>query len=282
MQDVQELLNSGIIILDKPMGPTSNQVDHWIKQILGVKKLSHGGTLDPRATGVMVIALSNSTKLMPVLLSVDKEYVAEIFLHKEVSEKNIRETVKEFVGRIKQLPPKHSAVARRVREREIYYLELLDIYNRRILLRVGCEAGTYIRRLADDIGKKLGCGAHLQELRRTRSGIFYEVQTHTLQDISDAKNTGQLQKLILPIEEIAKEIKKVWIKDNAVANIINGAPVAVGGVMRIEDGIELNDFVAVMNGDRFIALGIARMKSEDMANKEKGIAVKTDRVLKIK
>ena len=180
------------------------------------------------------------------------------------------------------MPPKHSAVARRVREREIYYLELLDIYNRRILLRVGCEAGTYIRRLADDIGKKLGCGAHLQELRRTRSGIFYEGQTSTLQDISDAKNTGQLQKLILPIEEIAKEIKKVWIKDNAVANIINGAPVAVGGVMRIEDGIELNDFVAVMNGDRFIALGIARMKSEDMANKEKGIAVKTDRVLKIK
>ncbi len=138
---IEELLRSGIIILDKPQGPSSNQVDAWVKKILNLNKLSHGGTLDPRVSGVLVIALENATKLMSILLSSKKEYVAVVNLHKEVSKRDIEKVCKEFVGKIKQIPPKKSAVARREREREIYYLEILEIDGRNILMRVGCEAG---------------------------------------------------------------------------------------------------------------------------------------------
>src|SRR3989344_1409330 len=183
---VEELLRKGIIILATPTGAKSHQVDAWVKRILGVPKCSHGGTLDPRVSGVLLIALDNATKLMPILLSSKKEYVALVYLHADMPEHKIRKACAEFLGKIKQLPPKKSAVARRVREREIYSLELLEISGRNILMRVGCEAGTYLRRLADDIGKNLGCGAHLQELRRTRSGIFSEEQIVTLQKLSDS------------------------------------------------------------------------------------------------
>ena len=97
-RSAEELLKNGIIILDKVDGPTSHQVDNWVKAITGVSKCSHGGTLDPRVTGVLVIALENATKLMPILLSSKKEYVALVFLHKDVPEAQIRKACNDFVG----------------------------------------------------------------------------------------------------------------------------------------------------------------------------------------
>lgn len=284
---VEGLLKNGIILLDKPQGPTSHQVDSWVKQITGANKASHGGTLDPRVSGVLVIALENATKLMPILLSSRKEYVALTYLHADVPKQDVKKALEEFVGKITQLPPKRSAVARRIREREIYYLEPLQVTGRYVLFRVGTEAGTYIRRLADDLGKRLGTGAHLQELRRTRSGIFPEAELHTLQDLSDAialwrekQDDSKLREVVLPMERIADNMKTVVIKDGAVGAIANGAPLAVGGIVKVQEGIEKGELVAMLSlKGELVAFGPAMMGSQEMANAAKGLAVKTDKVL---
>ncbi len=123
---LKQYIRNGIIILDKPPGPTSNDVDKWVKEILGVEKVAHGGTLDPRVSGVLPIAIENTTKLMVILLSRKKEYVGLIRLHKDIDKDKIRKVFKGFKGKVKQLPPVKSAVARREREREIHYLEVLE------------------------------------------------------------------------------------------------------------------------------------------------------------
>lgn len=284
---VEELLHNGLILLDKPQGPTSHQVDNWIKVLTGVGKCSHGGTLDPRVSGVLVIALENATKLMPILLGSDKEYVALIYLHADVKEERIKQALQEFLGKIKQLPPKKSAVARRVREREIYSLEVLQIAGRNVLARIGCEAGTYIRRIADDLGKKLNVGAHLQELRRTRSGIFDEGQVHSLQELADAlaewkqkTNDENIRQILLPMERLADGMKSVIIKDGAIGAIANGAPLAVGGIVKLQEGIANGELVAMLSlKGEFVAFGPAQMSSTEMAKMNKGLAVKTDKVL---
>ncbi len=283
---VEELIQHGIILLDKPSGPSSHQVDAWIKEILKIDKCSHGGTLDPRVTGVLLIALKQATKLMPILLKSKKEYVALVNLHKEFPKKEIERVCNEFVGEIKQLPPKKSAVARRVRKRNIYYLEILEIDKRNILMRVGCEAGTYIRRLADDIGKKLKTGAHLQELRRTKSGSFSEDNLFTLQDLMDAVeewktgNEESLRKIIIPLEKIFDNLPTVVVKDTSVDSVCNGAPLGVNGISRIREGIEIGDWVGILTlKGELVAIGKANLTSQDMLNKKRGIAVKTDRVI---
>ncbi len=283
---IDKLISNGIIILDKPSGPTSHQVDAWIKQIMGIDKCSHGGTLDPRVSGVLVIALKNATKLMPILLSSPKEYVALMHIHKEVPEQQLRKVLDEFIGKIKQIPPQRAAVARRERLREIYFLKVLEISGRDVLFNVGCEAGTYIRKLIDDIGKRLGVGAHMQELRRVRSGPFTEDRVVTLQKLMDAVaalkegDEGKMRDIVHPLEVVADAMKSVIVKSTAIPNILNGAPLAVGGLAKIQKGIEIGDWVAMLGpSGEMLAFGKAAMSGESMANTNKGIAVKTDRVL---
>jgi H/ACA ribonucleoprotein complex subunit 4 len=278
---LEEHIRNGIIILDKPSGPSSHQVDRWVKDILEIDKCSHGGTLDPRVSGVLVIALENATKLMPILLSSKKEYVGIIHLHRDIERKKIKKAFESFIGKVWQLPPVKSAVARREREREIYYLELLEVEGRNILFKIGCEAGFYVRRFADDLGKKLKIGAHLQELRRTKSGSFSEESVVTLQDLFDAnKNEEKLREIILPMEFVIETIGKVIISDNAIDNICNGAPLAVGGIIRLEDNIKKGDWVSILSlKGELIAIGRALLNSKEMLEQNKGLAVKTDRVL---
>ena len=144
---VKELLNNGFINLDKPSGPTSHQVDSWVKKILEIEKVGHGGTLDPGATGVLPIALGGATRALQVLLLVGKEYIGIMRLHKDVDKKKIFEVCKGFIGEVTQLPPVRSAVKRVMRKRQIYYLDILQIKGREVLFRVGCESGTYVRTL---------------------------------------------------------------------------------------------------------------------------------------
>ncbi len=283
-RSAEELLHNGIVVIDKPVGPTSQTVDVWIKKILGINKCSHGGTLDPRVSGVLVIALENAVKLMPILLKSRKEYVAIMHIHKDLPAEKVASVLKKFVGKIKQVPPKKSAVARRERERQIYSLDILEISGRNILMRVGCEAGTYIRKLCDDIGKKLG-GAHMQELRRTKAGVFTEDMAIKLQDLKDAYefwksgNEEYLRNIIYPAERAADNMKNVIIKDSAIAAVCNGAPLAVGGLLRIQKNIEPSELVGMLSlKGELAAIGIAQMTSEQMLKNKKGIAVKTDRV----
>lgn len=282
---VSELIKKGLIILDKPCGPTSHQVDAWIKKILEIEKCSHGGTLDPRVSGVLVIPLLDATKLMPIILSSKKEYVALIHLHKDIEKNKIEKACKDFIGEIRQIPPKKSAVAKRERKREIYGLEVLEIQGRDVLIKVNCQHGVYIRRLAEQIGKRLGVNAHMQELRRTKSGIFTEEQCVTLQDLIDAKDMlnggddSKIKEIVMPLEVIADNMKNIIVKDSAVLNIIKGAPVYTSGLARVEEGIEVGETVGILSlKGEMIGFGIAKMESKEML-KRKGTAVRTDRIL---
>jgi len=280
-RELKQYIRNGILVLDKPPGPTSNDVDKWVKEILGVKKVSHGGTLDPRVSGVLPIAIDNTTKLMPILLSRKKEYVGLIKLHSNVDKNKIRKVFKEFKGKVKQLPPLKSAVARKEREREIYDLEILEMDERKILFRMEVEAGFYVRRFAVDVGKKLAVGSHLQELRRTRSGRFSEENVKTLQQLVDAKDDeDKLREIILPMEIVVEDIGKVIISDNAVDNICNGAPLALGGIVRYEDSVKKDELVAIFSlKGEVVAIGNSLINFKEISSKKRGLVIKTDRVL---
>ena len=286
-RSIKEMLDYGVINIDKPRGPTSHQVSAYVKQILGCTKSGHSGTLDPKVTGVLPIAIGRATRIVQALLPAGKEYVAIMHLHKEIDESKLRKTIKQkFIGKIKQLPPIKSAVKRQVRYRKIYYIEILEIDGKDVLMQIGCQAGTYIRKLVHDIGQELKVGAHMAELRRTKAGPFNESSLTTLTDLKDAfwfyKNQNKdtwLKKLIQPIENGVKHLPKVWVLDTAVDAICHGAKVAVPGIASVESDIQSDEQVAIMTlKSELIGIGAARMTSKDMTKKKKGIAVNTSKV----
>ncbi|MBI2583328.1 MAG: RNA-guided pseudouridylation complex pseudouridine synthase subunit Cbf5 [Candidatus Aenigmarchaeota archaeon] len=283
-RSIGELLQNGMIILDKWTGPTSRDVVGILKKILELKKAGHPGTLDPPATGVLPVMLENATKVMPALQGLDKEYVAVMHMHRDFDEDEIKKKLAEFVGVIKQKPPLRSAVARVVRERRVYEANLLQKEGRNICVRIKCQAGTYIRLIAHDLGKKLGSGAHLKELRRTAAGPFTEQDAVKIQDVQDAYekykkgNIDAIKKIIRPVEDAVMHVKKVIIKDSAITNVKNGSPLFTSGLCSVSSNVRKGNMIAMMSLDGFlIALGIAKMDLIEM--KKRGVAVKTDRVM---
>ncbi|MAG07990.1 RNA-guided pseudouridylation complex pseudouridine synthase subunit Cbf5 [Candidatus Woesearchaeota archaeon] len=282
----EELIDYGIVNVDKCKGPTSHQVSSYVKNILGIKRAGHSGTLDPGVTGVLPIALGRATRIVQTLLKAGKEYVCIMHLHKEVDKGKLGKVFKKFTGKIKQVPPVKSAVKREEREREIYYFDVLEIEEKDVLFKVGCQAGTYIRKLCFDIGKELGCGAHMAQLRRTKAGPLNEDSLVTLQELKDAyfywkeeKNDKYIKNLIRPVELGVKHLPKVWVSDSAVAPLCHGFDLALPGVCKLNDDVKAGDSVAVMTlKDELIALGEARLDSKDIINKGKGIAVKVRKV----
>lgn len=283
---IQELLELGIINIDKPSGPTSHQVSAYVQKILCINKSGHSGTLDPKVTGILPVAIGRGTRVVQALLSAGKEYIAIMHLHKEVSPEEIKKTCAEFVGKIRQLPPIKSNVKRQFRYRKIYYLDIIEINSKDVLFRVGTQAGTYIRKLIHDIGEKIGCGAHMAELRRTKAGPFKEDTKTTLHDLADAyyfyknnNNEEPLRKIIMPVESGVMHLAKVWVADTTVDTICHGASLKAPGISKAESDIQLGDLVAVMSlKNELIALGTADMISKDMQKKNKGIAVRTNKV----
>ncbi len=282
---IEELIKSSVIIVDKNRGPTSHQITAWVKDIFGIKKAGHCGTLDPAVTGVLPVALENAVKAMPVLMGLDKEYVGVMHLHKEIPESMIKETILQFIGKIVQIPPKKSAVARRPREKTIYFFDILEIDGKDILFKVGCEAGTYIRKLCHDIGIALGVGAHMTELRRTKVGHFTEDQAHSLVEIKDAYEFWKegdektLREILIPVEYAISHVKRLFVKDSAIDAICHGAPIYVSGLVKIQKDIEKGETVAVYSlKEELVALGIAKMNSKEMLERKRGVAVRTDRV----
>ncbi|RLF52924.1 MAG: RNA-guided pseudouridylation complex pseudouridine synthase subunit Cbf5 [Thermoplasmata archaeon] len=286
-RSVEELLEMGMINLDKPSGPTSHQVVSWVREILSAKNVGHGGTLDPRVTGVLPVAINRGTKLLKVLLTAGKEYVGIMRLHREVSEDILRAVFEKFVGEIYQVPPVKSAVKRARRKRRIYYLDIIEIEGRDVLFRVGCEAGTYIRRLCVDIGKKLGVGAHMQELRRTRVGTLSEEESVTLHDLKDAyelwREDGyeeEIRRCIKPIERMLDHLPKIVVRDSAVDALCRGASLTLPGVLEVDSGIKKGDVVAVMTlKGEAVMIGKANMSTEEMLIRDTGVCVIPERVV---
>ncbi len=285
---IQEYVQKGVINLDKPAGPTSHEVTSWVKKILELEKAGHSGTLDPNVTGLLPIMLGEATRAVDALLTAGKEYVCLMKLHAAMPEKKIKGIFAEFTGEIFQKPSIKSAVKRETRTRELYYFELLEIEDNDVLFKVGCEAGTYIRKLCHDIGLALGAGAHMQELRRTKTGPFREDETLvTLHDLQDAYiewkengNEGLLRKVINPMEFGLSHLPEIVIRDNAVDAVCHGASLAAPGVLSVETGIEKGDIVAIftLKGEA-VSFGMAQMKSSEILKAATGIVATTDRVL---
>lgn len=282
---IEELLEAGTIIMDKPMGPTSHQATAWVRDILHIEKIGHGGTLDPKVSGVLPIATGRAVRALNLTLRSDKEYVCLMRLHRDRKEEDVRRVMGTFVGRIYQTPPVRSAVKRQMRIRTIHTLNILEIRGRDILFRVECDAGTYIRTLCVDIGDALGVGASMEDLRRTRSGNMTEDKAVTLQDIKDAYvewkegDERWLRSMLLPIEVLFDPLPKIIVKDSAVDAVCHGADLAAVGVARVDAEINKDAMVAIFTAKgEAIAVGTASMTAEEMVRAKEGVAVSTDRV----
>ena len=287
-RSVDELFKNGVVVIDKPSGPTSHQVTSWVGEICGASKSAHGGTLDPRVTGVLPVGLGSAVRAMDALHYGTKAYVGVMRMHGNVDRKRLDGVFREFTDDILQTPPVKSAVRREIRSRRIHSLVLKEVSGRDVLFEVECDAGTYIRSLCVDIGDAIAVGAHLQDLRRTRAGALTEDQAVTLHDLRDAVEehkqgrSEQLRKMLHPKEVLVAQIPKIEIKDSAVDAICHGASLAVPGIVSVDDGIRKNGEVAVMTlSGEAVGLGTALMDAEEMIKRQEGFAVDVSRVLMI-
>ncbi len=251
---------NGVLVTDKPPGITSHDVVERVKRVLNVKKAGHTGTLDPLATGVLPVCINQATKIVQFLINDDKEYRATLRLGietdtQDMTGKIIRESDRipedhgkivdafnAFTGNIKQKPPPFSALkyrgiplykwARRgihvdtpergitISKINIFRIDLPSVW-----FEVFCSKGTYIRTLCSDIGNRLGCGAHLVELRRTRSGIFCTGECHSLESIEDLAKKGIVEDMIIPMDRALINLPRIRVDENLARRIRHGSQI---------------------------------------------------------
>ncbi len=255
----QELLQFCIINIDKPSGPTSFQVSQLMKNFLKATKTSHFGTLDPQVSGVLPIGINRACRLNEYLMHRDKTYIGIMRLHKDISKDLLQETIKKFIGKIQQLPPVRSRVKRAIREREIKTFNILEIEDKDILFETQVQAGTYIRKICDDMGKDLG-GAHMLELRRTWAGIFSESSSANIYEFEKAleeyKNGDDksLRKLLVPGEIVATILPVVEIRKDVVKKCLTGSPIFPTFLENKKqiDALEKDDKFCIFSEDKFI------------------------------
>jgi H/ACA ribonucleoprotein complex subunit 4 len=263
-KSIKELLEFGIVNIDKSSGPTSFNISDFVRKNLGLRKTSHFGTLDPKVTGVLPIALNRACKLTGYFLGEDKEYVGIMRMHEKIDLKDIKKIIKEkFMGKIVQMPPVKSRVKRQEREREIKKFELLEEDGKDILFHVECEGGTYIRKLISDLGDDMKIGAHMLELRRIRAGPFTEndknypsVNLYDFEKAVEEYKKGDedlLKKIIIPGEIISEKYPVVEIKKNNLKQIFTGKPIHKEDLKK-DICIEKDSTICVFCEKRFIGM----------------------------
>jgi H/ACA ribonucleoprotein complex subunit 4 len=284
---VEVLLDYGLIVLDKPRGPTSHEVVAWVRKMLGQERAGHSGTLDPPVSGVLPIGLGEATKALSLLLLFPKEYVAVMRLHSAVPRRELDKVVSEFTGEIFQRPPQRSSVRRDVRSRVIQRLEITEAQGNLYLMRCLCQSGTYMRKLIYDMGEVLGVGATMVELRRTRVGPLSEADgLVTLHQLSDAVfklregDESPIRQAVSPAERCLGSIRRLVIRDSAVDAVCHGARLAVPGLLSASDGIAKGETIAIMSAKgELVAIGKALITSEEMEKVRKGLASTVERVV---
>lgn len=324
-RDLKAYISSGVINLDKPSNPSSHEVVAWVKRILRfvkrsknwsatiadsdrIEKTGHSGTLDPKVTGCLIVCLDRATRLVKSQQGAGKEYVCVIRLHDKLpgGEAQLARALETLTGALFQRPPLISAVKRQLRIRTIHESKLYEFDNDRHLgvFWVSCEAGTYIRTLCVHLGLLLGVGAHMQELRRVRSGAMDEREGMvTLHDVLDAqwmhdntRDESYLRKVIRPLESLLTTYKRIVVKDSAVNAVCYGAKLMIPGLLRygkctsiqmlaktdlaIESGIEVHEEVVLMTTKgEAIALGIAQMSTVELSSCDHGVVAKVKRCI---
>ncbi|UPV74974.1 RNA-guided pseudouridylation complex pseudouridine synthase subunit Cbf5 [Halorussus limi] len=301
-----ELLAFGVVNLDKPPGPSAHQVAAWVRDMAGeavasveradrraepIDQAAHAGTLDPKVTGCLPVLTGAATRLSQVFLEGAKEYVAVLELHDDAPA-DVEDVVAEFEGPLYQKPPRKSAVARRLRVREIYDLDALEVTDRRVLLRIRCESGTYIRKLCHDLGLALGTGAHMGDLRRTATDPFDDSTLATMEDLADglarwregearsdepraAGSDDWLREVVSPAERALTHLPAVTIAPSAAEQVARGAQVYAPGVIEAEDAEEGQLVACFTPEDAAVCLGT--MVGD--ADAESGVVVELERVL---
>ncbi|MGI0047585.1 MAG: RNA-guided pseudouridylation complex pseudouridine synthase subunit Cbf5 [Nitrosotalea sp.] len=287
-RSIEQLLNYGFILLDKPNGPTSHETVSWVKKILNIPKAGHSGTLDPQVSGLLPIGFGEATKALIVLLLGPKEYHALGRLHSLPSKEKLDEVLKLLTGKIYQKPPQRSSVSRQTRVRTVYEIEIIEQKERLLLSRILCEAGTYIRKIFYDMGEILGPGATMIELRRTRVGQFNEdsnlVKMHDLVDAyalwKEKNDESKLRRILMPIEYCLSEIKSVVIRDSAVDALCHGAQLAIPGILEISYGLKKGDLVGIYTQKgEIVALAEAIMPEDEIIENTKGFAFQIKRII---
>ena len=276
---------NGILLLDKPVGLTSNAALQKIKRLFHAKKAGHTGSLDPLASGLLPLCLGEATKISGYLLNADKKYqaicklgvttttadaegdVIQTLPVPALDSKSINKVLTKFIGDIEQVPPMHSAlkqngqplyklarqgieVERKARQVTLYSLDLIKIEADCLFIDVHCSKGTYIRTLCEDIGHELGCGAHLTGLRRTASGPFDIEQAQDIEQLELLAESGmeQLDAQLLPMDRALEHIPVVNLTDNSAYYIKQGQAVLVSNAPT--DGL-----VRLLNEHHFLGIG---------------------------
>ncbi|MEX1248984.1 MAG: tRNA pseudouridine(55) synthase TruB [Anaerolineales bacterium] len=282
-QNVVSNLVSGVLVVDKPVGLTSHDVVQIIRRGTGIRRAGHTGTLDPRASGVLVVLIGPAVRLSEFISAEDKRYQATIRLGSStdtfdsegvttqpevpvnVTREQFSELLQQFVGEIEQTPPPYSAVkvqgqrayelARRGEEVDlapriihVHSLELLEWAAPEVVVDVHCSSGTYIRSLANDIGETLGTGAHLVGLRRTRSGRFTLRDAVSLRRLRDAFETGTWAQHLIPAAEALADWPAIELDAEMLDKVRNGhrIPAKEGDKGLARAVSEQGDLVAVM------------------------------------
>ncbi|KAK1678532.1 hypothetical protein QYE76_039380 [Lolium multiflorum] len=288
---IAEYLRYGVINLDKPSNPSSHEVVAWIKRLLRVEKTGHSGTLDPKVTGNLIVCVDRATRLVKSQQGAGKEYVCIARFHAAVPDTaRVARALESLTGAVFQRPPLISAVKRQLRVRTIYESKLLEHDPERHLavFWISCEAGTYVRTLCVHLGLLLGVGAHMQELRRVRSGILGEQDNMvTMHDVMDSmwaldnhKDESYIRRVVMPLEVILTSYKRLVVKDSAVNAICYGAKLMIPGLLRFENDIDVGEEVVLMTTKgEAIAIGIAEMPTAVMATCDHGAVAKIKRVV---
>ncbi len=285
-QDIKNAI-SGILVVDKPVGMTSHDVVQAIRMGTGIRRAGHTGTLDPRASGVLVILIGPAVRLSEFVSASDKRYQAIIRLGAttdtfdadgrftrpaatapmDISEELFETTLKQFIGEIEQIPPPYSAVkvkGRRAydmarqgedvelepRKIQVYHLDVLEWAPPEAVIDVHCSSGTYVRSLANDLGEKLGCGAYLVGLRRTKSGRFSLRDAVPLRKLQESFQAGNWYQYLIPAAEALGEWPAIELNPDDVEEVKHGhrvkaAPDTKPGLVR---GVSMaGELIAIMD-----------------------------------
>ena len=277
---------SGIVVLDKANGLSSNAALQEVKRLYEANKAGHAGSLDPLATGVLPVCLGEATKVSQFLLDSDKRYRARIKLGIRtdtgdsegsiiernegirVSREAIERALTKFKGEVEQVPPMHSAIkmngvplyklARKgiAVEREprlvtLYQICLVEFVHSELELEISCSKGTYIRTIADDLGQELGCGAHVIELRRTQAGVFTEKDSISSEELALEKENRGLDKIdqfLIPMDRAIQDLPEVNLPSITASHVKNGQAVLVRHLPK-------NGLVRMYEDEQFIGIG---------------------------
>jgi len=255
-KSLNELLNFGIVNIDKPTGMTSFDVVNAIRKSLGLKKCGHFGTLDPNVTGVLPIALGNACKIQEYFMHHEKTYIGTMQLHQQTTREKLESEMKKFIGKINQLPPRISRVKRQIRQREIIEFKILSFNEKAKTAEfiAEVEAGTYIRKLIDDMGKGIS-GAQMISLRRTRAGIFADkdkefVSLTDFEKVVEEYKKGdetRLRELITPAEIVIRILPVIEVNEEALKKLKNGSPIFEEMLENKETKIPENSFAVFYN-----------------------------------